>query len=34
MEDIVNFPGFGKIDSIHDVGYFGGYLKGSVPPWG
>ncbi len=34
MEDVVNFLSFRKIDLIGNVGYFGGYLKRSVPPWG
>ncbi len=34
MKDVVNFPCFWKIDSICDVGYFDGYLKRSIPPWG
>ncbi len=32
MEDVVNFPCFGKIDLVCDVGYFSGYLERSVPP--
>ncbi len=34
MEDVVNFSCFRKIDLICNVGYFGGYLKESILPWG
>jgi hypothetical protein len=33
MEDIVNFPCFREVKSISDMGDFGSYPKGSVPPW-
>jgi hypothetical protein len=33
MEYIVDFPIIREFEFISDVGYLGGYLEGSVPPW-
>jgi hypothetical protein len=33
MEDVVNFPCFREGEAISDMRNFGGYPKGSVPPW-
>jgi hypothetical protein len=32
-DDVIDSLGFRKIDLIYDVRDFGGYLKGSIPPW-
>ena len=34
MEDVVNIPGGGKVESIGDMGNLGDYFKRSVSPWG
>jgi len=33
MEYIVNLLYFREVKLIRYIEYFGGYLKGSVPPW-
>ena len=34
MEDIVDLPGRGEMKLVGHMGYLGGYLERSIPPWG
>jgi hypothetical protein len=34
MEYVVNFPSIREFQLVGDIGYLGGYLKRSIPPWG
>jgi len=34
MEDVMYLPMGWQLESVCDFGYLGGYLEGSVLPWG
>jgi hypothetical protein len=34
MEDIMDLPCFGEVETVCNVRNLSGYLKRSVPPWG